>query len=364
MSSLAKHEEAAYWRSLEELSHTDEFRAFVEDEFPHRTPDWNDAASRRNFLRVMGASIALAGAAACTKQPTEKIVPYVRQPEEMVPGKPLFYASAMSVAGIGTGVLVESHLGRPTKIEGNPEHPASLGATDAAMQASVLTLYDPDRSQTVTLDGRINGWGNFIAAFTKARDSAAAKKGAGIRILTGTVTSPTLARQIQDFLAKMPEAKWHQYDACGRHSARAGAMAAFGKALNPIYRFERADVIVSLDADFLCSTVPGNLRYTRDFSARRRASVEDPGVKPPRLYIAESAPSVTGCMADHHFRMRAGAVGEFAGELARGGISAVAKDLAAHRGASIVIAGEQQPPQVHEFAHAMNQRLGNIGKTV
>src|SRR6185503_14827182 len=166
-----------------------------------------------------GASVILAGASACTKQPKETIVPYVRQPEELIPGKPLFYATAMSVAGIGTGVLVESHLGRPTKIEGNPEHPASLGATDAAMQASVLTLYDPDRSQTVTRDGHIDGWGNFIAVLTKARESAGARKGAGIRILTGTVTSPTLAKQIQDFLAAMPEAKWHQYDPCGRHSA-------------------------------------------------------------------------------------------------------------------------------------------------
>ncbi len=154
---------------------------------------------------------------------------------------------------------------------------------------------------------------------TKARDSAAAKKGAGIRILTGTVTSPTLAKQIQDFLTAMPDAKWHQYDPCGRHSARAGAMAAFGKAVNPIYRFDRADLIVSLDADFLCSTVPGNLRYTRDYSARRRAAAENPSVAPPRLYIAENAPSVTGSMADHHFRMRAGGVAEFAGELARGG---------------------------------------------
>src|SRR6478752_7571297 len=181
-----KRDNPRYWRSLDELAATEEFRAFVEDEFPNRAPDWNHPASRRRFLRLMGASIALAGASACTKQPKELIVPYVRQPEEMVPGKPLFYATAMSVAGIATGVLVESHLGRPTKIEGNPEHPASLGATDAAMQASVLTLYDPDRSQTVTRDGNISGWGTFIAALAAARDAAKARKGAGIRILTGT----------------------------------------------------------------------------------------------------------------------------------------------------------------------------------
>src|SRR5512142_1316603 len=170
------------WRSLDELASTEEFRTLVEDEFPNRTPDWNDPASRRRFLQLMGASIALAGASACTKQPKEVIVPYVKQPEDVIPGKPLFYATAMSVKGIATGVLAESHLGRPTKIEGNPEHPASLGATDAAMQASVLTLYDPDRSQNVTRDGNINGWGAFITALAGARDVARLKKGLGFRI--------------------------------------------------------------------------------------------------------------------------------------------------------------------------------------
>jgi len=362
---------SVYWRSLEELAATDEFRAFVEDEFPNRTPDWNDPESRRRFLRVMGASILLVGASACTRQPKEVIVPYVRQPEEVVPGKPLFYATAMSFAGIATGVLVESHLGRPTKIEGNPEHPASLGATDAAMQASVLTLYDPDRSQTVTRDGNISDWGSFITSLTAARDAAKPKNGAGVRILTGTVTSPTLATQIQDFLGAFPQAKWHQYDPCGRHSARAGAMTTFGKPLNTIYRFDRADVIVSLEADFLCSTIPGSLRYSRDYSARRRAAAENPRVAAPRLYIAANTPSVTGSMADHHFRVRAGGVAGFAADIARSGagttsteVRAVVKDLEAHRGAGIVIAGEYQPPQVHALVHAINQTLGNTGKTV
>jgi MoCo/4Fe-4S cofactor protein with predicted Tat translocation signal len=366
------HDAPLYWRSLEELASTDEFRAFVEDEFPNRKPDWNDAVARRRFLQLMGASIALAGASACTKQPKELIVPYVRQPEEMIPGKPLFYATSMSVAGIASGVLVESHLGRPTKIEGNPEHPASLGATDAAMQASVLTLYDPDRSQTVTFDGNISVWGSFITAITGARDAAGVKKGAGFRILTGTVTSPTFAAQIQEFLTAFPSAKWHQYEPCGRHSARAGAMAVFGTPLNAIYRFDRADVIVSLDSDFLCSAMPGSLRYARDYSARRRAAAEDRNVMPPRLYVVENTPSVTGSMADHRFRMTAGEVEGFAASLASGIASgtgsaevlAVVKDLQAHRGASIVIAGEHQPPEVHAVVHAVNQMLGNAGKTV
>ncbi len=352
-----------YWRSIEELASTEEFRAFCEDEFPNRTPDWNNAASRRRFLTLMGASAALAGAS-CTVQPKEKIVPYVRQPEELVPGNPLFYATAISVGGIATGLLVESHLGRPTKIEGNPLHPASLGATDAAMQASVLTLYDPDRSQVVTRNGAIDSWGNFLSALSGARDIAGLKKGSGFRILTGTVTSPTLAGQIQDFLAAYPAAKWHQFEPCGRHAVRAGSIAAFGKPVNTIYRFDRADVIVSLDADFLCSGMPGGLRYARDYSARRRASAADASARPPRLYVAEGTPSLAGGIADHRIRMRSSEVEAFADNLRADASNSIAKDLSAHRGASIVIAGEHQSARVHAIAHALNQSLDNIGKTV
>jgi MoCo/4Fe-4S cofactor protein with predicted Tat translocation signal len=363
-----KEDVPRYWRSFEELAQTDEFRAFVEDEFPNRTPDWNDPASRRKFLTLMGASIALAGASACTVQPKEVIVPYVRQPEEIVPGKPLFYATAMTTAGIATGLLVESNMGRPTKIEGNPDHPASLGATDAAMQASVLTLYDPDRSQTVTRNGDINTWGNFITALTAAREVAGLKKGAGFRILTGTVTSPTLAAQIQQFLAAFPDAKWHQFEPCGRHSARAGAMAAFGQPTNTIYRLDRANVVMSLDGDFLCSSMPGSLRYARDYTARRRAAAQSASARPPRLYAADGTPSLTGGIADHRFRMRTSEVEAFADALLVGTgdarISAVAKDLEANRGACVVIPGEHQPPRVHAIAHALNQKLGNGGKTV
>jgi MoCo/4Fe-4S cofactor protein with predicted Tat translocation signal len=362
-----------YWRSLEELAQTEEFRAFVEDEFPNRTPDWNDAGSRRRFLTLMGASIALAGASSCTVQPKEMIVPYVRQPEDYIPGKPLFYATSIVERGIATGLLVESHLGRPTKIEGNPQHPASLGATDAAMQASVLTLYDPDRSQAVTRNGYISGWGTFITALTGARDAAGLKKGEGFRLLTGTVTSPTLASQIQGFLAAFPAAKWHQYEPCSRHSARAGSIAAFGKAFNTIYRIQGANAIVSLEADFLCSTMPGSLRYAREYSARRRAAAESADAQPPRLYVVEGTPSITGGMAEHRVRMRTSDVEAFAlslfAELKAPGtgsaaVQAIAKDLSAHKGDSIVIPGEHQPASVHVIAHAINQLLGNVGKTV
>jgi MoCo/4Fe-4S cofactor protein with predicted Tat translocation signal len=358
MSSMKN--ETKVWRSFEELAQTDEFRKFVEDEFPNRTPDWNDDASRRKFLTLMGASIALAGASSCTVQPPESIVPYVRQPEDFVPGRPLFYATSMTTAGIATGLLVESHLGRPTKIEGNPQHPASIGSTDAFMQASVLTLYDPDRSQSVLHQGFIGTWVNFTTALNSARDAAGLKNGAGFRILTGTVGSPTLAAQLQDFLKAYPQAKWHQYEPCGRHMARAGSVAAFGKPVNTIYRFDRANAILSLDADFLCSGMPGGLRYARDYSARRRAAAADPGARPPRLYVAEGTPSITGGMAEHRFRMRTSDVEAFASKLP----DPVMRDLEANRGASIVIPGEHQSPRVHAMAHAMNAQLGNTGQTV
>ena len=200
----------------------------------------------------MAASAAMAGLGACTKLPTEKIVPYVHPPEEIVAGRPLFYASSMTHAGAATGVLVESHMGRPTKIEGNPEHPGSLGGTDVFMQASILNLYDPDRSQTVIHEGRVSTWSDFSAAMGNAR-TGLAPKGSGLRLLTETVISPTLGAQIRTLLSQFPEAKWHQYESCNGDGAREGARLAFGKPVNSVYHFDQADVILSLDADFLTS---------------------------------------------------------------------------------------------------------------
>src|SRR5271170_4656693 len=243
-----------YWKSLEELAGTAEFQAFAEDEFADRTPDWNNPANRRNFLKLMGASLALAGATACTKQPAEAIVPYVRQPEEFIPGLPLYYATAMQMGGVATGLLVTSYLGRPTKIEGNPDHPGSRGASDYFHLASILTMYDPDRAQVVTNNGRISSWVAVQAALGGAHELAAIKNGDGLRILTETVTSPTLTAQIKSLLKELPGAKWHQYEACGRHNAYLGAVGAFGRPVNTIYRFDQAAVIVSLDSDFLSCT--------------------------------------------------------------------------------------------------------------
>ncbi|HEU4389095.1 MAG TPA: 4Fe-4S dicluster domain-containing protein [Blastocatellia bacterium] len=323
----------------------------------------------------MGASLALAGFAACTRQPEEKIVPYVRQPEEMVPGEPLVFATAMTLGGYATGLLVESHEGRPTKIEGNPLHPASLGKADPYCLASILDLYDPDRPQTVTKAGDISTWTAFVAAMRVALDAQRGSQGAGLRILTETVTSPTLASQIRALLKEFPKAKWHQWDPVNLDYVRAGARLAFGEHVNTVYRFDKADVILSLDADFLC-TGPGWLRYAHDFAEKRK--VGEGAGKMSRLYVAECTPTNTGAVADHRLAIPASEVGSLAQAItARVGfpessgydkndewVAAVSQDLKRHRGSSLVVAGPHQPPIVHQLAHEMNDVLGNTGKTV
>jgi molybdopterin-containing oxidoreductase family iron-sulfur binding subunit len=204
--SLAQAHGRHYWRSLEELANTAEFQDFLQREFPRQASEWTDSLSRRNFLKLMGASLALAGLTSCSSQPPETIVPYVQAPEEFVPGKPLFYATAMPLGGYATGILVENNLGRPTKIEGNPDHPASLGATDAMTQASILTLYDPDRAQTVAKQGEHSSWEAFFNELQPELERQRASGGAGLRLLTETVTSPTLAAQLQAFLSAFPSA--------------------------------------------------------------------------------------------------------------------------------------------------------------
>jgi MoCo/4Fe-4S cofactor protein with predicted Tat translocation signal len=222
-----------YWRSLEAVAETPEFKEYLHREFPQNASEWLDPVGRRGFLKLMGASLALAGVTACTRQPDEAIVPYVRQPEELVPGKPLFFATAMPFAGSGVGLLVESHEGRPTKIEGNPDHPSSLGATDIFAQAAILGLYDPDRSQTITHLGEIRSFDSFGAGMRTVLEAQQANKGAGIRILTETVASPTLGAQLQAFLTRFPQAKWVQWEPFGRHNAREGSRLAVGEYADP-----------------------------------------------------------------------------------------------------------------------------------
>ncbi len=383
---LAAKKGRDYWRSLEELADTKEFQELMHREFPDNASEWNDPTGRRKFLKLMGASLALAGFTACTKQPTEYIAPYVQQPEAVVLGKALYFATATTLNGYAMGVLAESHEGRPTKIEGNPDHPASLGATDIFSQASILGLYDPDRSQTLTHLGDVATWPDFVAAARaslKAPASQAAPGGqpqstaGGLRILTENITSPTLAYQIQLLINSVPNSKWHRYEPAGSDNAIEGARLAFGRAANAIYDFSKADVVVSLDADFL-SCGPASVAYARQFADRRR--LEEGKTTMSRLYVIESTVTSTGAVADNRLPVKPSEVESFARALAanfgvgvqpspindahRRWVDAIAKDLKAHGGASIVIAGDAQPPIVHAIAHAINEKLGNVGKTV
>ena len=363
-----------YWRSLEELAGSEEFQEMLHREFPKGASEWLDSFSRRGFLKTMGASLALAGLTGCTKMPITEIVPYVRQPENVVPGRPMFYATAFTLGGYASPILVESHLFRPTKVEGNPQHPASLGGTDVYAQASILDLYDPDRAQNITYDGDVRSWNAFIEALRGPMSAEKSVAGGGVRILTQTVTSPTLAAQIRDYLAANPQAKWHVYEPINRDNVYEGAKLAFGEVVETRYDLSKADVIVSLDADFLYAGFPGSARYTRDFAARR-----NPDANMNRLYVIESTPSSTGMKADHRLPLRASDVAAHAqtiasligvkvGEIGPPGesvfVKAVAADLTSHRGSSLVIAGDHQPPVVHALAQAINDALGNVGKTV
>lgn len=373
------------WRSLEEFAASPEFEATVRREFPQGVGELRDPVERRAFLKWSAASLGLAGLSlgGCLRQPEEKIVPYVRQPEDFVPGKPQRFATAVTLGGYALGVLVESHLGRPTKIEGNPEHPASLGATDVFAQASILSLYDPDRSQTVRKGDAIATWGAFLSALSAQMTDLREQQGRGLAILSETVTSPTLREQLDDLRRELPLSKWYRYEPAGRDVARAAAQAAFGEQVETVFRFERAEVVLTLDADFFA--IPGGVRYARDFISRRKLTGGGPREEAvmSRLYAIESVPSLIGAVADHRLSLAASGIETAARQLASAlqvadagpssaanspiperWLTAIVADLSAHRGASIVVAGDGQPAAVHVLAHAINRALGNVGTTV
>ncbi|HEV2418592.1 MAG TPA: 4Fe-4S dicluster domain-containing protein [Terriglobia bacterium] len=370
--------EKKFWRSLNEVAGIEDPN-LRDNEFAGG-PGSRFQINRRNALKLMGASAALAGLTACTKMPTEHIVPYVNAPEGLVPGKPLFYATAMPWGGVAQGVLAWSFMGRPTKVEGNDKNPGSQGKANVFMQASVLDLYDPDRSQVLIHNGSVSGWSDFLVETEELRAAHLRNKGEGLRILTGTVTSPALGDQLSDILKQFPQAQWHQYEAVSRDNVREGAQLAFGQIVETVYRFDQADRVVALDSDFLFAT-PASVRYALDFANKRR--VAGPDSKMNRLYVVEGVPTMTGVQADHRLSLRPSQVEAFAGLLAAAlgvkaqglgqssipnlpsdWIHALVRDLQSHQGSSIIIAGDPQPPAVHALAHAMNAALGNVGKTV
>ena len=377
-TKLDKAKGATYWRSFDELAAGEGFKEFLHREFPRQASEWIDDEGRRNFLKIMGASLALAGLSACTKQPTEFIMPYVDAPEQALPGKPLFYATAFPVRGIANPVLIEAHEFRPTKVEGNPEHPASMGSADVPTQASILGLYDPDRQQTVNFIGEVRSYASFLSNLIGILEKQRAKTGSGIRLLTETITSPSLYAQIQEVLKLYPGAKWYQWEPTG-HGRRMGAQLAYGQFLNTVYKFDQADVILSIDSNFLANG-PGGVRYARDWAEKR--SVRGGKKTQSRFYAVETTPTSTGSKADHRHAIQPSHVEGFARNLAAvlsGGapsaatppppaaqkfFNALVKDLQANKGKSIVIAGDDQSPEVHALVHFINQTLGNIGTTV
>ncbi len=363
-----------YWKTLDELADTPEFNELMREEFPRQAGagEWVDAVSRRGFLKVMGASLALAGMAGCTKQPDEPIFPYVKQPEDLILGKPMYFATAFPFPTGAIPVLVKSDSFRPIKVDGNPEHPMSKGKSDALTQGTLLDMYDPDRSQKVMYHGEVSSFGAFQNAFV-----AAAKKtdgGTGIYFLSETITSPTLAAQWKQVQTAYPNAKLVQWEPVNQDSSRAASKAAFGSYTDAQYKLEDADVILSLDADFLGGIAqPGFLPMAAAYAERHRYEETK---TPNRLYVVETMPTVTGFKAEHRLALKPSALVAFAQGLASGaapqGLSAdgqkffaaLSADLKKSGGRCVVIPGEQAPAAVHAAAYALNASLGAVGKTV
>lgn len=390
----------AYWRSLNDLADTPEFREMVANEFPSRLDAVIDPVSRRRFVQVMGASFALAGLTGCdfVRWPKEKILPFARRPEGREPGIPVAYASAMELGGVATGLLVTTYDGRPIKIEGNPEHPGSLGATTAWAQASVLGLYDPDRSRAAIdrSDEKAGAkpitWDAFVAAVGERLEGRRSDKGRKLSILSAATSSPTVQRLREELTRSCPRLHWYEYEPINGDNATVGSQMVFGTPFRALVDLGAADVVVSLDAD-LFGDDPAAVRNARRFADRRRRTDADGSMN--RLYSIESTFSLTGGTADVRRPVKASEVVEAGLALAAAVLEAdpkaaagvdealktriaaaaapagtapllakIAADLAANRGRSVVTVGRRQPPVLHAVAQLLNTALGNQGRTV
>lgn len=371
-----------YWRSLDQLADTPQFKEFVEREFPENASEMTNPVTRRNFLGLMGASIALAGLAGC-RRPVEKIIPYVIKPEEIVPGVAEWYATAMPL-GLNTyGVLAKSHEGHPTKIEGNEKHSSSLGSSNAFMQSAILGLYDPDRSKFIFQNKEEKTWNDFVTFWRGLYDQYKTSGGEGLALLSESWSSPGLALLQAQFQKTFPKASWVTYEPVSDENMYEGVKAATGKYYQPVFAYDKAQVILSLDSDFLY-TGSDNVTAARGFADGRRMRTEND--KMNRLYVVESVFSITGGMADHRLKLQSRQIGAFTAALAKEltaqgaavegasgfssgnfdqkWISAVAKDLIRSRGKSLVVAGARQPASVHALVYAINAALNNIGSTI
>ena len=380
-----KAEKGDYWRSLEQLAGDPEFRRYLEDEFPSAAPALDDRLDRRQMLTLMGASFALAGLANC-RRPVEHIVPYVDAPENVIPGIPKHYATTMPLGLSNYGLLVESHEGRPTKVEGNQEHPSTEGASSAWIQASILNLYDPDRSPSVLQGGQPSSWDNFVSAWQEIEATHLQDQGAGLAVLSESFCSPTLSRLADAFRTRFPQAGWVCYEPVSDENIYEGLRQATGTAHRAVYHYDRAQTILALDADFLYSESDA-VSNARRFAAGRRVQNQNDSMS--RLYAVESGVSVTGVAADHRLRLNCGQIGPLAAALAAelqsqgvpvqvpqgadaasipgldaAWLPALAKDLRQAGSQALVVAGRRQSPAVHALVFALNAALGSLGRTV
>jgi len=384
-----------YWKSLDELSQSSEYRQFVEREFPENASELLDPVSRRSFLGLMASSMALAGLTGCKaiRRPEDPILAYNNQPEHVLPGKPLFFASSLSVGPEVGGVLAESHQGRPTKIEGNPQHPANQGSAHRFHQASILQMYDPDRSQKPMFNNQASDWNSFMAALAPVMVSHMIGKGKGLVFVSEYLTSPTAHRLKQGILARFPEAKWITSESIPYAKEALGVESITGSRSVAQYQFQAALRIASFDCDFL-GKEPQSLVYTRAYSRTR--SPERGEIS--RLYIVESDHTLTGGRADHRLALKPSQIPLALAALTQkllstsgasvpaalstqllnalkkqasllppehnSWIETLAQDLLAHKGQSVVCTGKYQDPQIHALGYLCNFILLALGKTV
>jgi len=380
MTGPAAPSARTYWRTLDELAEMPEVAAQIEREIA-RTGRGLGVVERRQFLQLMAASLALGGLSGCgPEEERRQLLPYVEQPPGIVPGQARAYATALTERGYANGVLVTHQTGRPVKIEGNPDHPASRGAASATMQASILTLYDPHRSQSILHQSQITSWEAFVTAMVERRADWAKDHGAGLRLLTGTVTSPTVIAQIAALQRQFPALRWHQWEPLDRDEELHAAQIAFGRPLDFTYDLSQSEIIFAVESD-LISAAPGHLAYGRDLMAKRRPTeLADSGVM-SRLYAIESTPTLLGAKADHRLAMTppeiARSLRHLAAALGAGPagwqqsdgphaawLKATADDLQQHRGHSLIHVGPEQPADLHLLGHAINGALGNFGATI
>lgn len=366
----------AFWQSLDAVAQTPAFKRFIEREYP-AAAHLAKGPDRRGFFKLMAASFAMAGLAACDNgdDGRSKEVPYVRQPEGLEPGVPLSYASTSIIDGFANGVLVTTVNGRPIKIEGNPEHPWSRGGTDIFAQASVLGLYDPARSQTVRYLNRIASWDAFRAAMIGPVAALREGKGRGLRILSGPLTGPSLIAQIHTLMKDLPEARWHMMPPVSEGMLTEATQKTFGRRLATRWHFERTRVVVSIDGDFL-DPGPGQVGLSRAWMEAREASAANGHLL--TLHAVASTPNLTSAKADYHLAAEPSDIVALVGRLAAAvdaptpasddkaavWLNRAAAALRGAKGSGIVLAGAMQSVAVHEAVHRLNQALGNIGKTV